>query len=208
MNGGSPSPRPRTHAAGFTLVELLIALAIVGALLVTAFGALRVALGAWRQGEERTDAHQHIRSVATVLARSVGAAYPYRGTVTDSPEIRLLFRGEAARLEFVTSAAPFPLAAPVAFTAVVISFEEGEGLVIRERALPNGEPFTEAAVVLRDAGVTSLALRYMDDGQQWQSTWDDDTTAPTAVEITVGTVLNGRRETLPPLTVALPIATE
>jgi len=34
------------------------------ALLVIAFGGMRVALGAWRQGEDRAEAYQHVRGVA------------------------------------------------------------------------------------------------------------------------------------------------
>ena len=61
----------RADQRGFTLVEVLIALAIVGALVAIAFGGLRVAVSAWRQGEDRAEAHQHVRSVALVLARAV-----------------------------------------------------------------------------------------------------------------------------------------
>ena len=59
---------------GFTLVELLLALAIVGALLAIAFGGLRVAVGAWTRGEDRAEAHQHVRSVSLTLARAVASA--------------------------------------------------------------------------------------------------------------------------------------
>jgi prepilin-type N-terminal cleavage/methylation domain-containing protein len=38
---------------GFTLLELLLALAIVGALVVIAFSGVRIALASWRQGEDR-----------------------------------------------------------------------------------------------------------------------------------------------------------
>jgi prepilin-type N-terminal cleavage/methylation domain-containing protein len=47
----------RRNERGFTLLELLMALAIVGALVVIAFGGVRIALGAWRQGEERAEAY-------------------------------------------------------------------------------------------------------------------------------------------------------
>ena len=71
----------KRDARGFTLLELLIALTIVGALLVIAFGGMRVALAAWRKGEDRAEAHQHVRSIALVLARSISATYPYTATL-------------------------------------------------------------------------------------------------------------------------------
>ena len=43
--------------AGFTLLELLLALSIVGALLAIAFGGLRVAIAAWGRGEDRVEIH-------------------------------------------------------------------------------------------------------------------------------------------------------
>lgn len=190
---------------GFTLLELLIALAIVGALLAIAFGGLRVALAAWRQGEDRAEAHQHVRGVAVILARAVGATYPYRATREPSPEPVLLFRGSASRIEFVTQAPPVSFGIPIAFTAVVVSLEdrEGSGLVIRQRALPNRDPFADAEVVFRDPAVATLGFRYMDESGTWQDTWDSETATPRAVAITVGTSFNGRTESLPPLTVAL-----
>jgi general secretion pathway protein J len=199
--------RPRRGQQGFTLVELLIALAIVGALVAIAFGGLRVAVASWRQGEDRAEAHQHVRSVALTLARALSAAYPYRASRSDGPEPVVLFEGTESRLEFVTQAAPFPGAAPIAFTAVVLTFDEaGEaGLVVRQRALPNHDPFTEAAIVYRDPSVTALRFAYLDEAGEWQATWDvtETRTTPRAVRVTVATALNGRTEELPPLTVSL-----
>lgn len=197
-----------TSARGFTLVELLIALAIVGALLVTAFGGMRVVLGAAQRGEELTESHQHVRSMATVLGRAVGAAFPYKGAFGDTPEAKLLFRGEESRIQFVTQAPPYPLPIPVAFTAVVIERVDGEGLVVRERALPNREPFAAAPVVLRDPSVATLRFRYMDDGRTWQEKWEDEDTMPLAVEVSVAATLNGRAEVLPPVVVGLRVGTE
>jgi general secretion pathway protein J len=204
-----PDRRARSgESSGFTLVELILALAIVAALLVTAFGGLRVVLAAVQRGEERIEAHQHVRSLSTLLARSVGAAYPYRGPMGEAREARLLFRGQASVLEFVTQAPPFPLAAPIAFTAVALAHVEGEGLVIRERALPNNDPFTAATVVLRDPTVTSLQFRYLDETNGWQTDWEDEDRPPTAIEITVAMIVNGRPENLPPVIVPLRISVE
>lgn len=192
---------------GFTLLELLIALAIVATLLAVAFGGLRVAAAAWRQGEDRAEAHQHVRGVAVVLARALGATYPYRAPRGLGPDPVLLFEGTERRLEFVTAATPFPFPLPVAFTAVVVSLEEGDrpGLVVRQRPLPNREPFSEAPVVFHDPTVTTLALRYMDGDGTWQESWDGaaEKGTPRAIRLTLGTSLGGRAQSLPPLTVSL-----
>lgn len=192
---------------GFTLLEVLIAISIVGALLVIAFGGMRVAMAAWRQGEDRAEAHQHVRAVAYTLSRALGASYPYRGTRGISPEQVVLFASTAQRLEFVTQSPPLPIQAPVAFTAVSIALDEASepGLVIRERALPNRDPFTEGTVVMRDPGVTSLDFKFLNEEGSWVDTWDgqDTKTIPRAVQVKLGVTLNGRVQVLPPITVTL-----
>jgi general secretion pathway protein J len=207
-----PASRPplqttvRGHR-GFTLLEVLIALAIVGALLAVAFGGLRVGLAAWRQGEDRAEAHQHARGVALLLARAVSGAYPYRASAGQAPEPVVLFRGGEDRLEFVTQTPPLPAATPIAFTAVVLAIDSGDepGLVVRQRVLPNRDPFTEAAVALRDASVTMLSFRYLDESGAWRESWDGESerATPLAVRITVEAELHGRIETFPALTVSL-----
>ena len=196
-------------ARGFTLIELLLALAIVGALLAIAFGGLRVAVTSWQRGEDRAEAHQHVRSVALTLARALSGTYPYRASRSDGPDRVVLFAGTERRMEFVTQTPPFPAATPIGFTAVILSFDDGgePGLVVRQRALPNHEPFDKAEIVYRDSTVTTLKFSYMEEGA-WKDTWDggESKAAPKAVRIAVGTRLNGRVEELPPFTVSLRIA--
>lgn len=196
----------RRRGNGFTLIELLIALAIVGALLAIAFGGLRVAMNAWTKGEDRAEVHQHLRGVAMVLARAIGATYPYRGVMGIANEPTILFHGTAERLELVTQTPPMPAAAPIAFTAMVVQVERDEApaLVIRQRVLPNRDPFTEAVVAVRDPGIERLALSYLNSSGSWQDAWDVDTenSLPRAIRITVETNFGGRTATFP-ITVAL-----
>jgi general secretion pathway protein J len=195
-------------AGGFTLLELLIALSIVGALLAIAFGGLRVALAAWARGEDRAELHQHARGLAQILGRSVGAAYPYKGALGEAPELRLLFLGSGSRLELVTQAAPLPQDVPAAFTALVIALEDdaqGRALVVRQRVLPNREPFTLATVVLRDPALQALELQYLGEGGNWVETWDANAEQklPLAVRIRFSIVRDGKLEPAPPMTVSL-----
>lgn len=198
---------------GFTLLELLIALAIVGALLAIAFGGLRVAIAAWGQGEDRAEVHQELRGVAAVVRRAISATYPYRAPATNNPQPVILFRGEADRIELVTQAPPLPASVPIAFTAVVIGVETLDGnpaLVVRQRPLPNTDPFTQAAVVLRDPAIDRIDFQYLNENGAWESRWETDAQAglPRAVRVSFGLSRRQRPEALPPLTVALrPIVT-
>ena len=195
------------RSRGFTLVELLIALAIVGLLLTIAFSGLRVAMAAWTRGEDRAEAHQHVRALAFTLARALGAAYPYRAAKGEAPEVVMLFNGAEQKLEFVTQTPPLPLQAPVAFTAVVISLESGEetGLILRERALPNRDPFTKGEIVMRDPSVTSLTFKFQNDDGEWVDSWDGQEMKmiPRGVQLSLAATLNGRTHTLPPITVTV-----
>ena len=202
----------RRRDGGFTLLEVLIALAIVGALLGITVGGLRVALAAWQRGEDRSEAQQHARGVAVSLARTVGGAYPYQARLQAAGAQAILFRGTASRLELVTQSPPFPFEVPIAFTAVVVGLEEsGErrGLVIRQRALPNWDPFEQAAVVLHDPTVTRLELKYLDESGSWQDEWKAEAAGalPRAVRITLVTGTSDRPVTLGPITVSLRVGT-
>jgi prepilin-type N-terminal cleavage/methylation domain-containing protein len=192
---------------GFTLIEVVISLAIVGALLVITYGGLRVGLAAWRQGEERAEAHQHVRGIATVLARSIAAAYPYRIRAAEDAQPVIQFEGTEDDLSFVTLAAPFPLDASIAFTAVRVSLEAGDepGLTVRERALPNRDVFSEATAVFRDPAISKLRFRYLHPGGDWSARWDStaEQGLPAAVEIAFETTQPGRGEAFPPVTVSL-----
>ncbi len=125
----------------------------------------------------------------------------------------LLFGGGESSLEFVTQTAPYPASIPVAFTAVVIELGttgERRGLVIRQRVLPNRNPFTEAVVVFNDPTLTEVSFSYLDENGAWQDSWDVETQKhlPRAIRVSVGGTLNGRTQALLPLTVPLRVGIE
>lgn len=196
---------------GFTLLELVIALAIVGALLTIVFGGLRVGLAAWRQGDERAEVHQHRRSLSGLLAGSVAGAFPYRQTPPEGGSPQVQFKGEVDRLAFVTATPPFPVPAPVAFTAVTLAHEGviRPGLAVRQKALPNFEPFEETDPLLVDPTVTGIEFRYLRPEGDWVDSWDGaaEKALPQAVQIRLTATLGGRTETSPLLTISIPTRT-
>jgi len=222
----------RGRERGFTLIEIVIALSIVGVLLVIMFGGLRVGLNAWRRGEDRAELLEHERNVDQMVDFAVTGSYLYTPGATPSgtgqpvtpppaapprgtppaptgssgagPLTSILFEGAAERLAFVTVSPPVPESMPIAFTAVTISLEKSPtpGLAIRQKALPNAEPFEAVPPILVDPTVTALRFRYLrEPGAEWEETWDatKEKALPIAVEVMITSEYGGRRIEHPPL---------
>jgi general secretion pathway protein J len=182
----------KTQPRGFTLMEVVIALAIVAVLLAVMFGGLRVAVGAWRQTDARADDLQHVRSLNQLLIRVVGGTHPYRVAAPGSAT-QLVFEGEPDRVAFVTATPPVPFGPPIAFAAVTIT-RDASGLLISQKPLPARDPFERLTSGLTDPTVANVRLRYLRparDGQPGGGTWEDhwdgarERTLPSAIEITL-----------------------
>ena len=171
---------------GFTLIEVVLALAIAAAILVIAFGGLRVGLAAWWRGEARAARMDHARGILVLVERALDGAFPYRHVPAEQREARLLFEGRPDRVVFATVAPPFPDAAPVAFTAVAVSSEPA-GLVVRQLPLPNALTFDRRPPALVDAATAALRFRYRGEEGAWQDEWDmsREDALPRAVEVTL-----------------------
>ena len=211
----APAAAPHGHPAmkrrgqrGFTLLELVLALSIVAAMLAIIFGGLRVGIRAWQRGDERTESQQHARSLNALLALSLGGTAAYLGPAPAGVQPEVLFQGAPDRLSFVTVSAPFPLPAPIAFTAVTLSIDEGDkpGLAIREKALPNDDPFEDVAPIVVDPSFTAVRFRYLRDTEgSWEESWDgaQERAVPRAVEVTLTTMVGGQPVEQPPVSVSI-----
>ncbi|HKZ04039.1 MAG TPA: type II secretion system protein GspJ [Methylomirabilota bacterium] len=193
------TPRPARGAAGFTLVEVLIALALVAGVLAVALGAARVGLAAWRQGDARAEGLQHARSLALLLDQVISTASPYRIGTSDGG--RLAFEGEPERLAFVTTAPAVPPAAPIAFVALRLERDEA-GLAIHQGLLPALDPLADLTPALRDGTVRGVRFRYRrtEDGT-WSDRWSgaNQQSLPAAVEVTLTTARGPQPPVIIPL---------
>ncbi|BAM91978.1 conserved hypothetical protein [Bradyrhizobium oligotrophicum S58] len=90
-------------SAGFTLVEVLVALALFSLLAVLLFDNVKFGLQAWRSGSARAEAFQRELAAQDVLRRLIGNLYPMV-LGEGAAQHRIDFDGQAESLEFLSDA--------------------------------------------------------------------------------------------------------
>jgi len=121
----------RRSEAGFTLVELLVALTLLGLISVVLFGGLRFGTRAWEASSVQAERLAKVQAVQALLRRRIAQALPpgpEAARVAGPEEGRAVFSGESDALLFL---AVVPSRAGVggiyAFDLVVIDDGAGEG---------------------------------------------------------------------------------
>lgn len=90
----------RSAAAGFTLLETLVGLTLLGVMLILIYSSLNVGLRAWDTGEKRVTEASHQRVVQSFLRRELSQLFPVRWR--GIPESRIAFEGAKDEVKFVT----------------------------------------------------------------------------------------------------------
>jgi general secretion pathway protein J len=142
---------------GFTLIEVLVALTLLGFILLILFGAFRMGLSAWNRGESTKEEYQKVRVISQLISRQIKSAVPYKIKTQKAEGDYLAFEGKAHSLRFVSA---FPMKARQAegFVYAVYEFKEGgkeEGrLVLYEQRVLNKDFFADD--LREDLGISIL----------------------------------------------------
>ena len=93
--------RAAQKPAGFTLLEMLVGLTLLGVLLILIYSALNVGLRAWDTGDRRASEASHLRIVQSFMRRELGQVFPirWRGIA----ESKIAFEGGKREIKFVTA---------------------------------------------------------------------------------------------------------
>lgn len=86
---------------GFTLLEMLVGLTLLGVLLLLIYSALNTGLRAWDTGDRRAGQASHERIVQSFLRRELGQVFPIRWR--GIPESKVAFEGAKTEIRFVTA---------------------------------------------------------------------------------------------------------
>jgi general secretion pathway protein J len=189
-------------ARGFTLVEALVGLALLGLLTALGFGALGLVA---RAGAAVAPDPMQVAAVQELLRLRLLGAMPVIGE-GGAGRPAVLFEGGPARLRFVADLPPrFAVPGPA---LIELRHEAGaEGVLILAWAPLGAAASGEGArgrVLL--GGVARLALRYHGDpsgrdGATWRDRWEEAAVLPAAVQVALEFAPGDPRR-WPPLLVA------
>jgi general secretion pathway protein J len=157
-------------SAGFTLLELMIALGLTSLLSLVAYTGLSLSLKAMRHGQAAAEQVQELRVAHTILARSLSSA------ASGSLEKRTYFIGTATEMRFFT---PVPLEAHnmggIYHWRVLVGTDDSNQLVLAVEQTKNVNWFRDPeGVEIRQiimGNLTSIRFTYGQGAEEFQN-WD------------------------------------
>ena len=186
------------RAQGFTLIELVLALTILGTMLLLLYSGLSFALRSWDAGDINGRLTVDRRIGANFLRREVSELFPMRWK--DPTTLRLAFEGDTDHLRFV-SARPAGIATG-GLSLVAINVEADpknprlHNLVMR-RAMPDDEQKDFAPVEKADSSilipdVDSVSFSYFGAENDfaepaWTDSWKFQNRIPLMIRLRVKT---------------------
>ena len=171
---------------GFTLLELLVALAVLGLLSLVLFGSLRFGVQVWQRSEDALETANHLRNVEATLSRDLMRAYPlYISTAPGQAKIE--FDGVMDSLTFLTP----DDSVPGALDRVTIKKEtmDDGAVVVRRSALElSSQSGVHDKVLLKR--VRQLRFSYFGakapgEPPVWRNEWRDKTKLPNLISIKI-----------------------
>jgi len=101
-----PSDRARVRGGGFTLLELLLAMAITAIIMVLIFGTMRIGIRAWERGDRDVDQQQRLRIALEMMTHQLSALTHVDGWTRSGEPVSL--DGTQRRIAFVSRTALDP----------------------------------------------------------------------------------------------------
>ena len=190
---------------GFSLLELVVAITLMGLVLVVLYGGLRLGLNGWDSGERRAEASNRLRSAQEFLRRQLAQSMTVYETNDDRRERFVVFAGRSEGIEFV---APMPARlGQSGLYRMWIGLTDGQ-LRLRQRPYLPGDPAAgEERVNVLLEGVSAMEWAYFgperdndQESPQWHADWTSTERRPLLVRLNL--TLRGE-SSWPDLVVAL-----
>lgn len=174
---------------GFTLLEVLITITLLGLILMLLYGGMRLGLRAWESNTARIDEMSQIEISHRFVRRMLGQAYPLAelDDLSGSAEGRaFVFKGAP---DGVTFAGLMPARRGGGFRRFALALD-GPRLVLRWRPMTEGADDSQENESVLIEGITSAAFSYFGTSvsgaiPRWRDGWDDVSSLPDLVRLEI-----------------------
>lgn len=183
----------RRTSRGFTLIEVLIAMTLLGIMVVLLFSSMKICADSWQKGEDKITEVNDAAVVYQFFQRHLSTALPLWNDFSEKDNKVFAFQGKSQELQFVSA---FPASAKKSglqlFSLKLIN--DGEGQIIQVSITPfypvaEGEEWRkEEVALLRHVRNFSLSYFGLDESQPdglWQEDWLEKETQPRLVKIKI-----------------------
>jgi general secretion pathway protein J len=186
----------RSAVAGFTLLELTIALTLLALMSAVMFGSLSMAGRTWDGGEAKTAEVGSMRQTEEFLREQLSAQYPLR--LRKVAELPITFAGERDEMRYAAALPARVIEGGIYYFRLALRKEGDKSQLILERMIPDVQALQEPE--FRDAehsvladGIAELKISYFGrdadqtdaDAPTWRDRWDDKQRLPLLVRIEV-----------------------
>jgi general secretion pathway protein J len=191
-------------AGGFTLLELLLSVAILSLIVMILGGAFRLVVRSWEKGEGEVEEFRKTRLVLDRISAQIKSIYPYR--IKKDGKWMIALQGRSHALQFVS---PLSIQSPLISGLVWVRYSlqdegaQGKNFLVQEWMVPGNNFFPGSADELAQKGVTMVLLSGVDDVTfeylllpddapkgEWRTRWEweeegENTIFPQAIRVTL-----------------------
>ncbi len=186
--------------SGFTLIEVLMVMTLLGVMMVLLFGSLKICADSWHKGENKIAQVNEVAVVYNFFQQHLAVAKPLLNDFKKSDlQAKLAFQGKKQSLQFVSS---FPASVGklgLQLFSISLDKEDNDKQVIKVTIKPffpmeneDSDVHKEEVVLLN--GVSDFSISYFgtDDGMDndvnnasWRDEWLDKNAQPRLVKIAI-----------------------
>lgn len=196
------------YARGFTLIEILLATALLAGGLTLAFVSLRSATAVTQRGELIAQRDEQIRDIEQFLRRRLAGTLPQSMGLDEVKQRQMIFIGHAQSMRFASEVPPYlGRGGPYVHELKVVNKPRGLTLQMTLAMLLGGHVVTESTAQKPESlidGLRSIRFRYLGFDQtgkgglgSWQDDWQTEDKLPVLIQINCEDQWGG----WPPLTI-------
>lgn len=180
---------------GFTLLELLISISLLGIILVLMFSTLRLGSRSWDAAEKRSTETSHIRRTYGILSKQIERIQPLQPQPLDPKKIVIL-EGETDQLKFIAPAPAVHLGGGLYQHTLMIEERDRNKqleltleLVHPDNEFGNSDSDDEPTVLVRDVEKLEFSYYGLDregsSDARWVDEWREKERLPLLVRVRI-----------------------